>query len=69
MLRSDHGEKLRAEKILLTGTALRTTPRVKSATPEATNVHGARKPAGDNSAQTKYRYQHQQVQEQIFQAL
>lgn len=61
--------KLRAKKILFTRTALRAPARVQSATAQATNVHRARKPAGDDRAQPEYRDQHQQVQEHIFQAL
>lgn len=60
---------LRTEEILFTRTALRTPARVQRAAAEATNVHGARKPAGDDRTQAEYRDQHQQVQEQLFQAL
>ena len=57
-----------SSQVFLARPALRTAPSIQGSASYAANVHGARKPTGDNGAQTKYADQHRQVQQQVPQA-
>ena len=48
---------------------MRSPPRVKSSAINASYVHRARKPGGDDRAQAKNAHQHRQVQQHVFQPL